>query len=103
MKKISLRIALVLFVSSIVLFSCKKEEPAPAVDCAGISTSIVADVTAYQNAVTTYSTSPTVANCNAVKSTLTTIINKIKDCPQFAPMKGQYETILTGFNCSEAR
>lgn len=103
MKKITLKFALVLLTSTTLFFACKKEEAAPAVDCNNISTSIVNDVTAYQTAVTTYSTAPTVANCNAVKSSLTNILNKIKDCPQLAAMKGQYEAVLADFDCTEDR
>ena len=54
----------------------------------------------YQDAVVKYSSTPSVANCNAVKSSLTVIIDKIKDCPEFAPMKDQYETMLTMYTCT---
>lgn len=104
MKKFPLKFALVLVTGATLFFACKKEEKVAqvaTVDCATLTTAILSDVTAYQNALTTYSTAPTVANCNAVKSSITVIINKIKECPQFAPMKTQYDEFLKLYTCSD--
>lgn len=82
---------------------CKKEEAPVVTGCAGVSASIVNDVAAYQTALGKYSTAPTAVNCNAVKSSLTAIMDKIKDCPEFAAMKGQYEAALKMYTCTDAR
>lgn len=98
MKKTSLKIALALLLSSTLFFSCAKEETSVS-SCANVSASIVNDVNAYTAAATKFSTAPTTANCLAVRTSLTAIIDKVKDCPQFAAVKTQYELVLKDFTC----
>ncbi|RKD17239.1 hypothetical protein BCY91_03615 [Pelobium manganitolerans] len=98
MKKNYLKLGLCVLMAFATL-GCGKEKES-AINCSNVSASIVDDVNAYQAAVTKYSTSPTPANCTNVKNTLTAIINKVKDCPQMAPVKSQYELLMKEFTCN---
>lgn len=96
-----IKFAFVIVASVILHIACKKNEPnAQPADCGAVSTTIQTDIEAYSKAAIKYQSAQTAENCNAVKASLTTVINKVKDCPDYASIKGQYETVLKGYNCT---
>ncbi|MCO4294805.1 hypothetical protein NF867_18220 [Solitalea sp. MAHUQ-68] len=66
----------ILFVSSLVLVSCKEDEPSV---CDGLSQK---DAEAYYNIAMQFSNNPTRANCNTLKSASYNLIKKFEKCDQ---------------------
>lgn len=98
MKQNALKIAVALLLSSTLFFGCKKEESSVAGGCGTASASIVNELPVYQAAVAKYSTDPSVANCNAVLTSLKKIISQVKDCPQLTTT---YEAFLKNYTCGK--
>lgn len=65
---------------SLLTFSCFEDEDEPVVLCD--FDGIQSTGTAYSNAVLAYSQNPTYANCNKIKTTGQTYVNKLKSCPE---------------------
>ncbi len=76
MKKL---LTLLIILSFVGIGSCKKEEKDPDYCTSTAWTQQLADeLTAYMSAAMTYSSSPTAANCNALKTSLQAYINALK-------------------------
>ncbi len=61
------------FFAVILMFSCSKSDPAPAVDCAALSKKIT-------DALLAYAASPTTTTCTAYAAALKEFIDKANSC-----------------------
>jgi hypothetical protein len=96
MKKITLKISAILLLSSVLFFACKKEKPEPVVDpCTTLATTLSVEIAAAQAAYVTYLTSPTPANCTALKSIATSLSTKVSACPAIAA-QADVQVLITG-------
>jgi hypothetical protein len=101
MKKITLKIAAIVMLSSVVFFACKKEKAAEVVDpCVSAQATIASQVTAYTNALTAYQADMTSKiKCNAVKTSLTEIIKAADTCPALASQVAAYKPLVGLYTC----
>ncbi|TAH03280.1 MAG: hypothetical protein EAZ15_03500 [Sphingobacteriales bacterium] len=87
MKKITLKIAAIVLLCSVVLFGCKKEEAAvvvpPVDECATLLTTIAPDITAAQLLYAAYLVSPT-TKCAELKVAVDALTLKVNKCPAVA-------------------
>jgi hypothetical protein len=86
------KLSILFFVTCILLsYSCKKDEAAVSVDACAVNADLVS------KAITTYSTSPTKANCEAYLAT----VNKYLDsCPGLTTaQRAQYKADIASTKC----
>lgn len=84
MKKITLKIAAIVMLSSVVFFACKKtEEVVPVDECSTLATTLAPEITAATTALTAYSAAggQTSTNCIALKTAATALKTKASKCP----------------------
>lgn len=70
-------LSLILLVGLAAGFGCKKDNDATPDTCGQVS----ARAQTYSNAVSAYSTSPTKANCEAVRTTANSYLDAAANCP----------------------
>jgi hypothetical protein len=80
MKKITLKIAAIVLLSSVVFFACKKTEVD---ECSTLPTTLAPEITAATTAFTAYSAvgGQTTTNCIALKTAATALKTKASKCP----------------------
>lgn len=88
MKKITLKIAAIVLLCSVVFFACKKDKPAPEPTCGatlGIqATAFEAKATAFSTKITNNPALYTKAECAALRIEAVDLIAKAKACPELA-------------------
>ena len=102
MKKISLKIAAIVLLSSVVFFACKKEE-APVVDpCQSAATALSTQNTAYTSALLAFQADlENSVKCNAVKTSLMDLIKTAESCPTYASQVAGYKPLLALYACEQ--
>ena len=87
----------ILVLMTFMLSSCKKSS---VIDpfVGGLGNNCENVLEPYMASITAYSSNPTVANCNKVKSTLTDVVNK---CSMFtAAQRDDYKNELKDWDCN---